>query len=98
MTVDSTPTAENPPSIIAGILPFISLKTCPAVVGEGLPERLADGAAIGKPHFFITALAVLWLGILIPTVSSPPLVTSGMISLLGSIMVSGPAQNSSAHL
>ena len=97
MTVDSTPTPQAPPSIMAGILPCISLRTCCAVVGDGLPERLADGAAIGKPQAEISALATLCDGILMPTVSSPPLVTIGIFSDFGIIIVRGPAQNFSAH-
>ena len=82
---------------MAGIRPFISLKTCCAVVGEGLPERFADGAAMGQPLALIIARAVVFDGILIPTVSSPPLVTNGILSDFGIIIVSGPAQNFSAH-
>ena len=73
------------------------VRTCCAVVGDGLPERFADGAAIGKPQAEISALATLCDGILMPTVSSPPLVTIGIFSDFGIIMVRGPAQNFSAH-
>ena len=45
--VDSTPTAQGPPSTIPSIFPSISSSTCRAVVQLGRPERLAEGAATG---------------------------------------------------
>ena len=49
-TVDSTPTSQAPPSRIRGIFPFISANTSWAVVGLGLPDKLAEGAASGTPQ------------------------------------------------
>ena len=97
ITVDSTPTSDSPPSTIAAILPFMSSITREALVGLGLPERFADGAASGNPHSSIILLATGFDGNLMPTVSSPPLVTSGILSDLGIIMVNGPGQNLFAH-
>ena len=57
MTVDSTPTWHSPPSTMADILPLMSSITCFAVVGLGLPDRFAEGAARGHPLAFIIALA-----------------------------------------
>lgn len=51
-TVDSRPIAHCPPSKISGILPFKSSYTSYAVVGLGLDDVLADGAAIGVPTAF----------------------------------------------
>lgn len=56
-TVDSTPTAHGPPSTIAGILPPRSSITWPEVVVDGLPERLAEGAASGTPASRMSARA-----------------------------------------
>ena len=65
-----------------------------ALVGLGLPERLALGAAIGHPGLpdqiksspdcpaSVTA-----------TVSSPPVVLSGTQAARGPMIVSGPGQN-----
>ena len=95
-TVLSTPQRHSPPSIISGILPFMSFMTCWAVVGLGLPDRFADGAASGNPQASIIALAAGLSGILTATVSSPPLVAEGIMSDFGKIIVSGPGQYFSA--
>ena len=70
----------------------MSFITCAAVVGLGLPDVFALGAASGKPHFLIISCAIGWDGILIATVSSPAQTSFGIISLFGSIIVSGPGQ------
>ena len=95
-TVDSTPTAQGPPSTTAGILPRISSSVSRAVVGEGLPEVLAEGAASGQPDSRMISLAMGWEGIRMPTVSSPAEVTAGIRSDFSITMVSGPGQNRSA--
>ena len=51
ITVDSRPCLVLPPSMINGIDPSKSDRTCFAEVGLGLPDKLADGAAIGTPAF-----------------------------------------------
>ena len=48
-TVDSTPTAQGPPSTTAAMRPPSPSSTCAAVVGLTWPERLAEGAATGRP-------------------------------------------------
>ena len=62
------------------------------MVGDGLPEVFALGAAIGTPDSFIIALAILLSGSLTATVSSPPLVASGTIFLFFKTTVIGPGQ------
>ena len=57
-TVDSSPIAQGPPSSTRGMRPPRSSSTCLARVGLGRPERLALGAARGKPQRAISAWAV----------------------------------------
>ena len=78
------------------ILPSISSITYFATVGLGLPERFALGAAIYPPLASISALAILFEGILTATVSKPPVVSFGTTSFLLNIMVKGPGQYLSA--
>ncbi len=47
--VDSTPTRVGPPSTTASMRPDRSSITCAASVGLTRPERLAEGAATGRP-------------------------------------------------
>ena len=96
-TVDSTPTEQGPPSTTAAILPFKSSITCCAVVVDGRPEVLAEGAASGIPAARMMACAMGWEGKRIPMVFKPPDVTIGILSCLGRMMVSGPGQNASAN-
>ena len=93
--VDSIPIPTAPPSMIISILPSISCCTCCAVVGDGRPDRLALGAAIYTPESFMSLMATGCDGILMATVSSPPVVVCGTTSFLLSMMVSGPGQNAS---
>ena len=95
--VDSMPMPTGPPSRTISILPFISSITCAAVVGEGLPDRLALGAAINTPESFISFKAPGWDGIRIATVLSPPVVVSGTTDLFLNIMVRGPGQKASIN-
>ena len=97
MMVDSTPTRQGPPSTTPSILPSMSSRTCAAVVQLGRPEVLALGAATGAPEAAIIARVTAWSGQRIPTVSSPPVVTSGTQSAFGSIIVSGPGQKRPAR-
>ena len=55
----------------------------------------ALGAAIGQPDSLISVLATSLEGSLTPTVSSPPVVTSGTISFRLTIIVIGPGQKAS---
>ena len=96
--VDSKPNSQGPPSIIISILPLKSNSTWEALVGLGLPDVLALGAAIGVPLAVIRACAILSSGNLIATVSRPPLVSFGTISLFLNIIVKGPGQKWSASL
>ena len=92
-TVDSIPIAVLSPLTIASILPSISSATSSNVVGLGLPERLALGAAIGTPAASIISAASRRDGHLTATVSSPPVVTSGTPEFLRSTKVIGPGQS-----
>ena len=60
--VDSTPTETGPPSTIKSMRPSRSLATWAAVVGETWPERLADGATIGRPSSRKISRATGWAG------------------------------------
>ena len=77
---------------MASILPSISAITSLALVGLGLPERLALGAAIGQHAAFIKSRAGLLSGILTATVSSPPVVLSGTPGFFFTTRVRGPGQ------
>jgi len=61
-------------------------------VGDGLPEILALGAAMGTPAQFISSKAALLSGILTATVSRPPVVRLGTPSFLFTTNVRGPGQ------
>ena len=90
---DSMPISTGPPSSIMSIRPERSSSTCCAVEGDGLPEAFALGAAIYTPLSLMSLAASGWDGILIATVSSPPVVSFGTISFLLNIIVIGPGQN-----
>ncbi len=75
------------------ILLFISSSTCSDVVGLGLPEIFADGAANGVPVSCINNWAILFSGILIATVLIPPVVIFGTIFDFFRTSVRGPGQN-----
>ncbi len=94
-TVDSTPTIHLSPPIIISTLPIKSSMQCPIVVGLGLPDRFAEGAAIGVLESSINFLATLFEGILIPTHLSPAVTLSGIMSDFGIIIVIGPGQKAS---
>ena len=90
--VDSTPTAQGPPSTMPSIRPSMSSRTSWAQVQLGRPERLALGAATGTPASRRRARATGWSGQRMPTVSSPAVVASGTMGLRRRIMVRGPGQ------
>ena len=94
-TVDSTPTSQLPPSRISGMRPSISTSTWCAVVGLGLPERFALGAAIGSLQARRSAAATGCDGIRTATVGRLAATSSGMAGLRGRISVSGPGQKAS---
>ena len=81
---------------MASTRPIRSSRQCRQVVGLGLPERLADGAARGTPASRMTARATGSEGIRTATVSSPPEVVSGTRADFSRMMVRGPGQNRSA--
>ena len=97
-TVLSRPTLQVPPSSTMGMLPSRSSSTCWAVVGLGLPLRLALGAATGTPAALSSLSATGWSGMRTATLLSPALVTAGTVGFLGSSNVSGPGQNRSISL
>ena len=71
-----------------------SMTDC-ASVGDGEPDRLAEGAATGTPHALRKEFAVLSEGILTPTVSSPAVTLAGILSDLRMIIVIGPGMKAS---
>ena len=93
--VDSSPHSAAPPSRIMSIFPSRSKATWDALVGLGLPDALALGAAMGRPAARISAMATGCEGKRTATVSSPPVTESGTISVFGKIMVNGPGQKAS---
>ena len=54
----------------------------------GLPDIFALGAAIGQFEYSINLCAISLLGILIATVSNPPVIMSGTIGVFLNIIVS----------
>ena len=64
-------------------------------MGDGLPEILAEGAQIGKLTADKNSKAIGWLGILTPTVSSPPVTLEGISFFLDKINDKGPGENAS---
>ena len=95
-TVDSTPTSHGPPSTMAAMRPSKSWATCAAVVGLGLPDRLADGAASGQPLSLMMRRATGCTGNRTARVGSPPDTFAATASDRGKMRVSGPGQNASA--
>jgi hypothetical protein len=83
----------GPPSRIRSIRPWRSSQTCLAMVGLGRPNLFAEGAAMGTALSSMSLLATGWLGMRTATVSNPPVVTVGTLSVLGKTSVSGPGQN-----
>src|SRR6266508_2470600 len=59
-------------------------------------DRLADGAAMGRPLASISARATGWDGTRAATVSSPPVVMSGTVAARGRTKVRGPGQKRAA--
>ncbi len=69
----STPgrSAQGPPSSATAAAAPVSATASAKVVGLGRPERLADGATIGRPNAAITACATGCAGARTATVSRP---------------------------
>ena len=95
--MDSTPTPQSRDWRMASTRPIRSSAQWRQVVGLGLPERLAEGAARGTPAARITPRAMGSAGIRTATVSSPPEVVSGTSADLGRMMVRGPGQKAAAR-
>ena len=68
------------------------------MVVEGLPDRLAEGAAMGTPASRMICRVTAQSGHLTATVESPAVVRFGTVSRAGSTMVSGPGQKASASV
>jgi hypothetical protein len=94
-TVDSTPTAQGPPSITIETRPHNSWTTSEAVVGLIRPNRFALGAASGTPAAAIRARATGCEGARRAIVARPLVARSGTIGVFGRTRVSGPGQNAS---
>ena len=96
--VDSTPIGAGPPSTMRSMRPRRSASTCCAVVGETWPERLAEGATIGRPNAASISRATGWLGTRTAMVSRPAVASSatGQSARFGNTSVSGPGQNAAA--
>ena len=91
-TVDSMPRPQGPPSRMRSMrLPRPS-STWPAVVGESCIERLALGAASGRPSVAISRRVSLCSGQRTATVGPPAVTLSGIRGPRGTITVTGPGQ------
>mmetsp|Transcript_19577 Transcript_19577/g.77994 ORF Transcript_19577/g.77994 Transcript_19577/m.77994 type:complete len:214 (+) Transcript_19577:2431-3072(+) len=100
-TVDSMPRMTCPPSRTEWILPPRSVMTCDARVGEGLPEELADGAAMGRPVAARREHATGCFGTRTATVSKPAVTSEEIFDVgcsvdKGRTRLRGPGQNFSA--
>ena len=94
----SRPTGQGPASITASIRPERPLRTCAAVVGEILPDGLAEGAAMGVLAACRSAVAVGLEGTRTARFA-PPAVTSfeiGAPGFSGKTSVSAPGQKADA--
>ncbi len=96
--VDSTPNRHSPPSIMKSTLPSRSRDACSAFVGDGLPDILALGAAIGTPARRMSEFATGCDGHLTATESSPPVTHDGIVSFFFIMTVSGPGIKLEASL
>ena len=96
--VDSSPTAQAPPSRTASIRPDSPAITCAALVGLIRPDGLAEGAATGPPKARSSACATGCAGTRTPRVGNPA-VTRGAIpdpARNGRTRVIGPGQCAAA--
>ena len=93
--VDSTPMGQGPPSRIMSTTAPRSATTSRAVVGLSRPDRLAEGATIGRPARRNRSSARGWFGIRRPTLANPAQARSQTdpVRARGSTRVSGPGQN-----
>ena len=91
-TVDSNPISTFPPSSITETFPSNSFFISSIFVPLGLPDTFALGAAIGTPAYSINFFAIIFDGILIPTVSNPAVTDFGIMSFAFKIIVKGPGQ------
>ena len=98
--VDSTPTADGPPSSTSGTASPSPLRTCAARLGLIRPKRLADGAA--SPVMPTGASACISCAntgcddTRSAMVSCPALAKGGASGRRGSTSVSGPGQKAAA--
>ena len=70
--MDSSPTAQGPPSSTAAIRPERPSSTCAARVGDTRPEGLAEGAASGELRPIDPDLGTwMLLGLLYPFLAPP---------------------------
>ena len=95
-TVDSKPILVLPPSMITSTLSLNSSIISLALVPLGRPDILALGAAIG-PDNSINLFAILFEGILIPTVFKLHVTLFGTRSLFSNIKVKGPGKKASIN-
>ena len=93
----SNPIGHGPPSIIASIFPEKEDKTSSNLVKVNLPEKFADGHAIGKLLFLSKFLNTGCAGTLTAIVDSPANAFLAILYLLlfflFRISVRGPGQN-----
>jgi hypothetical protein len=92
----SRPISHSPPSSTIGTASPNSSRTCAAVVGDSRPNRFAEGAATPPSKARSRAWATGCAGTRRPTVSCPPVTSSGTLAARGRIRVSGPGQKASA--
>ena len=93
MMVDSIPTSQSPPSkTIKPNMPSNSLRTSAALVGETLPNRLADGATTPPLNLRSNSCAIGCAGARMATVSCPPVRSLKTLLSFLKTKVKGPGQ------
>ena len=100
MTVDSSPTAQGPPSRTMSTAEPSDRFTWAAVVGLMRPDRLALGAAIGRSTSFSSASAMSCWGTRKAMLSNPAEANNdtGQSLRRSTTSVSGPGQNTRAKV
>lgn len=81
ITEDSIPRVVCPSSRISRSYSGKSFKTCYAVTGDIWLNKLAEGAAMGEFDLYINSKAILFFGILTPTLPVPAVIFKGIMSL-----------------
>ena len=98
--VDSSPTAQGPPSNIKSTFAPKPSRTCCAVVGLMRPDGLAEGATIGRPNARKSSCATACRGTRRAMDAKPAEASSETLqpAWRGKTKVKGPGQNRAAKV